>query len=115
MATGGGFWVATRDKEMNTEIRSISGYYTYLGEMQLKIGDRAVLCAEGVGVVDRSCCGAGGCSFFEVAGYMVSWKKSINSSGNAVSDVIPVEDDGERNLIKQVLRKIYTQAQVNFI
>jgi hypothetical protein len=29
-------------KAMRTEIRSISGYYTYLGEMQLDVGGRRV-------------------------------------------------------------------------
>jgi hypothetical protein len=102
-------------KEMRTEIRSISGYYMYLGEIQLDIGGRRVLCTEGVGVIETSCCGTGGCYFYEVAGYIVSWKKSIDGSGHAVSDVIPVEDEGERKLIKQVLQKIYSQAQVNFL
>jgi hypothetical protein len=36
------------------------------------------------------------------AGYIVSWNRSIDSSGHTVSDVMPVEDEGERKLIKQV-------------
>jgi hypothetical protein len=102
-------------KEMETEIRSISGYYRYLGEIQLNIDGRKVLCTEGVGVIDSSCCGTGGCYFFEVAGYIVSWKKGIDGSGHAISDVIPVEDEEERKQIKKELQKIYPQAQVNFI
>jgi hypothetical protein len=102
-------------KAMNTEIRSISGYYNYLGEMQLKIGNREVLCAEGVGVIDRSCCGEGGCYFVEVAGYIVSWKNGIDENGHAVSDVIPVEDEREKKQIKTQLKKIYSHAQVNFM
>jgi hypothetical protein len=102
-------------KEMRTEIRSISGYYMYLEEIQLDIGGHRILCIEGVGVTDSSCCGSGGCYFVEVAGYIVSWKKGIDRDGRAVSDVIPVEDEGERKQIKTQLQKTYSQAQVNFI
>jgi hypothetical protein len=102
-------------KEMGTEIRSTSGYYTYLGEIQLDIGDRKVLCTEGFGVIDTACCGTGGCYFVEVAGYIVSWKKGIDGNGHAISDVIPVECEGERKQIKKQLQKIYSKAQVNFM
>jgi hypothetical protein len=102
-------------RELRTEIRSISGYYTYLGEMKLKVGDREVLCTEGVGVIDRACCGTGGSYFVEVAGYIVSWKNGIDENGHAISDVIPVEDEGEKKQIKAQLQKIYPQADVNFI
>lgn len=102
-------------KEIGTEIRSISGYYMYLAEIRLNIGGREVLCAAGVGVIDSSCCGSGGCHFFEVAGYIVSWKNRFDESGHAISDVLSVEDEGERKQIKVVLQKIYSHPQVNFM
>jgi len=102
-------------KEMDTEVRYISGYYNYVEELRLDMGGREVLCAVGVAILDNSCCGRGGCYFLEVPGYIVSWKKDVDKEGHAVSDVIPVESEEERKQIRMELQKLYPQAQVNFI
>jgi hypothetical protein len=100
---------------MGIEIRSISGYYTYLEEIRLSFGGREVLCTIGVGIVDNSCCGQGGCYFIEVPGYIASWKNSIDETGHAISNVIPAEDKEEREQIKTELQKLYPHTQVNFM
>jgi hypothetical protein len=72
-------------KEMRTDIRSIFSYYKYLGEIQLDAGGRRVLCTEGFDIIDRACCGTGGCYFGEVAEHIVSWKNGIDKNDHAIS------------------------------
>jgi hypothetical protein len=104
-----------RDIEAGAEVRFISGYYTDLEEMRLSVGDREVLCTAGVGILDNSCCGQGGCYFVEVPGYIVSWRNGVDGNGRPVSDVLPVEDEMDKQAIREMLQKLYPQAQVNFI
>lgn len=101
-------------EDMNKEVRSISGYYQYLEEAMLTFRGRDVLYMVGVGVVDNSCCGAGGCLFVRVPGYIVSWKDKTNEAGRPVSTVEPVTDDADRMQIRLLLEKKYPYAQINF-
>ena len=68
-------------EDLSKEIRSISGHYRYIEEMILPFRGRDVLYIMGVGVVDNSCCGAGGCLFVRVPGYIVSWKNRTDENG----------------------------------
>lgn len=101
-------------KEIGKDVRFISGYYEYLEELQLDVKGRQVLCAVGIGIVDNSCCGSGGCYFVEVPGYIVSWKNGTNPNGHITSEVNPMEDEEEKKSLTTELRKLYPMAQVNF-
>lgn len=100
-------------KDIGREIRSISGYFVYLEEGRLRFRDWDVLYAAGVGVVDNSCCGAGGCLFVEVPGYVVSWKSGIDDEGRAITMVEPV-GEGDREEARALLRSLYPHSQINF-
>lgn len=100
-------------KELGSEIRSISGYFSFLEEGRLRFRDRELLYAVGVGVVDNSCCGAGGCLFVDVPGYVVSWKSGVDGEGKAISMVDPVAE-GDREDIRKLLQSRYPHSQVNF-
>ena len=101
-------------KEIGKDVRFISGYYEYLEELQLDFKGRQVLCAVGLGVLDNSCCGRGGCYFIEVPGYIVSWKSGTNQNGLATSEVTQMEDADERKNLTKELQNLYPMAQVNF-
>jgi hypothetical protein len=101
-------------KEIGKEVRAISGYYSYVEEIQLDFRGRQVLSAVGIGVVDNSCCGVGGCYFIEVPGYIISGEHRTDMNGNMISEVDPIESDEERKAIKAELSKLYPSAQVNF-
>ena len=87
--------------EIGKEVRSISGFYVYNEEQRLRLGDRYVLCIIGTCVIDNSCCGTGGFNFIKVPGYITSWKTGIDASGDAVSEVEPVQSEEEKEEIKK--------------
>ena len=74
--------------ELNKEVYSIAGYYIPQKEVKLEYNDREVLYVVGLGVIDSSCCGVGGCRYALVPGYLVSWKNKTNGDGLPVSDEI---------------------------
>jgi hypothetical protein len=103
-----------KHKEIGNEVRFISGYYTFEDEIQVNFGNRKVLCAVGIGVVDNACCGTGGCYFVEVPGYIVSWKNATDDNGRFTSQVEPIETGEAREAIKAELHQLYPLAQINF-
>jgi len=101
-------------KEIEKEIKTISGYLTYLEEIRLNFRGRILLCVMGVGVVDNSCCGIGGCRFIEVPGYVVSWKSSTDDAGNLTSKVDPIKSEEEKKEIEAELNQLYPHSQISF-
>ena len=102
--------------EIGEEVRSISGYYVLFEEGCAVYAGKDILYAAGVGVVDNACCGAGGCSFVQVAGYIVQWKgERDQATGRPVSLVNPVTDEFQRAEISGLLGKRHPLAQVIFL
>ena len=69
----------------------------------------------GVGVLDNSCCGLGGCLFIQVPGYLVSWKARRDESNREISMVTPILSEAEQVDIKKLLKKQHPYAQVAFV
>jgi hypothetical protein len=101
-------------KDVGKERKTISGYYTYIEEKQMNIQGRDVLYAVGVGIVDNSCCGVGGCLFIEIPGYIVAWKSDVDEEGHSISCIDSIELEEEKNRIKQAIHELYPNAQVRF-
>ena len=101
-------------KKLEEEVRFISGYYTFVDELQLDLRNRKVLCAVGIGIVDNSCCCAGGCYFVEVPGYIVSWKNAADEEGRFTSEAEPIESREDQDAIRAALHQLYPHSQVNF-
>lgn len=72
-------------RELNEEIRSISGQYTLTDEVRLPFGDRELLYILGHAVMDSSCCGAWGCGYAMVPGFIKQWKAKKDAFGRFVS------------------------------
>lgn len=102
-------------QEIGSEVRSISGYYSYVEEMMLEFCGREVLCIVGICVIDNSCCGQGGGYFIEVPGYIVSEKTSMNKNGHVVSEVDSICNEEEKRAIKANLNKRYPNTQISFL
>jgi hypothetical protein len=101
-------------QELHSEVRTISGGYSYVKEEILSYKGKDVLCVIGEGHVDNSCCGVGGCIFIDIPGYMLSWKSGKDESGLDVSDVEPVSDPEEKSEIASLLDSRYPLAQIRF-
>jgi len=101
-------------EDLSEEVHSISGYYRYLEEKTFSFKGRDVLYLAGVGVVDNSCCGAGGVPFVRVPGYVISWKDKTDAVGRAISMVEPITQEADRNEIKRLLDSTYPYSQITF-
>jgi hypothetical protein len=96
--------------ELNIEVRSISGSYQLEKEVMIRIGGRDVVYAVGTAVVDGSCCGAWGCRYALVPGYVVRWKYNQNDNGTPISQVQPISDEEVKT---RVARLLETEEGVN--
>jgi len=101
-------------EDLTEEVRSISGYYLHLEEGTISVNGRDVLYLAGIGVVDNSCCGAGGFPFVRVPGYVLSWKDKTDAAGHAVSTVEPVTNQADRHEISRLLDHRYPYSQISF-
>jgi hypothetical protein len=99
---------------LNSEIRSIGGYYVIAKEVCIPFGDHNIFYVTGYAAFDTSCCGAGGCAFANVPGFVLSWKDKTDSCGLSVSIIEPVNDVGIQNMIREIIRKKEGINQVNF-
>ena len=99
---------------LNAEVQTISGQYIYSAERRLEFNDQQVLYFIGCAIVDSSCCGAGGCVFALVPGYIRDWKYKKSNDNLSVSRVEPIQDANARSEIRRLILKIDPVQQVNF-
>jgi hypothetical protein len=100
--------------ELDEVIEFISGSYSLTGEGRMPFKGREVLYAVGVAMVDRACCGSGGCRFLNVPGYLLRWQYRSGEDGRPVSRVEPIRDEAARMEIRRLLERDYPYSQVNF-
>jgi hypothetical protein len=98
---------------VDSQIKAISGSYTIEHEKRLKYKGRDILCVIGIGIIDSSCCGVGGCRFAFVPGYICQWKKQV-SSGEVISQVEPIFDENVKKEIHNILKKEELITQIDF-
>lgn len=99
---------------LNTEIISIGGRYLMMKEIRVPLNKREILYVTGCAVADTSCCGAGGCAFADVPGYILRWKAENDSNGLFISEVEHVTDRIIQNGIREIIRKNEGITQVDF-
>ena len=100
--------------DLNAEIRTISGHYVLSRERRLTFNNRKVLYFIGCATVDSSCCGAGGCAYALVPGYIREWKYIKDSGDLSVSRVEPIRDAGTQSEIRRLILEKEPVQQVNF-
>lgn len=101
--------------EIAKEVRSIGARYEFDKEAFLNWEDRRILYAVGNAVVDSSCCGFWGCRYCFVAGFVVRFKFDTDKNGNFLSEVIPITDPGERQLLTEALKNKEGASQIIFL
>lgn len=102
-------------QEMNREVTAIGGHYVLVKEARLLFQGREVLYIVGHAAFDTSCCGAGGCAYALVPGYILRWKTRRNEDGLVVSEVEPVDDPGVRERLRAFIEKEEVVHQVRFL
>ena len=95
-------------------IESISGHYAMEKEFLVEYGGRQALVILGHTIIDSACCGAGGCRYAFVPGYVLAYRARNNPAGAAVSLVEPVAGHEERGAIEQMINEMEIVQQVLF-
>jgi hypothetical protein len=79
--------------ELNQPVTAIGGNYVITSEDTIRYGGGELLTFAGHAVFDTTCCGAGGCAYTLVAGFIDSYRCGKDASGRWLSRVKPVRDD----------------------
>ena len=95
--------------EPGEEIRSISGHYTMEKELLIRHAKRDVLVVVGHTIIDSACCGAGGCRYAFVPGYVSAPR---NHAG--ISRVDPITDPADRDAVAELIHAAETVQQIIF-
>ncbi|MBW1682881.1 MAG: hypothetical protein JRF59_04025 [Deltaproteobacteria bacterium] len=100
--------------ELQSEVRSISGWYEIVKEDRITHGEQEYLYLVGNGAVDSSCCGVGGCHYAVVPGAVVGWKSGRDEDGCPTSELDPVRDEEIRRALRELITKKEGVSQVQF-
>jgi hypothetical protein len=101
-------------QELNQEVTAIGGWYVLAKEERLPFQGREVLYLVGHAAFDTSCCGAGGCAYALVPGFILSWREGENEEGFAVSQVEAIDDKGVQEEIRRLIEQRELVHQVQF-
>jgi len=100
--------------ELNQPVTAIGGNYVITGEQKISYGNRQLLTFAGHAVFDTTCCGAGGCAYTLVAGFIDSYRCGKDASGRWLSKIKPIRADYlKKDITARVLSRKET-FQVQF-
>ncbi|NIM96278.1 MAG: hypothetical protein GTO18_21480 [Anaerolineales bacterium] len=100
-------------QNLGVEVPSIGGYYVLSEEVRLPYRDREVLYLKGYSVFETACCGAGGCAYVLVPGFIIEWKGKKTKDGLSISLIEPIIDGGTQKTLKDQIeeKEVYHQIQ----
>jgi hypothetical protein len=102
-------------QELNQEVTAIGGHYVLVKEARLSFRGREVLYLVGHAAFDTTCCGAGGCAYALVPGFVLDWKIGTDEAGLAVSQVEPIHDTDTQQALWRLIQKQEVVHQVRFL
>jgi len=74
-------------RDLDREVIAIGGHYRFSSEKRITFSGRQVLYLSGYALFDSTCCGAGGCGYALVQGFVENWKYRSDPDGFSVSRV----------------------------
>jgi hypothetical protein len=99
---------------LNQEVTAIGGHYVLVKEARLPFLGREVLYLVGHAALETTCCGAGGCGYALVPGFVLAWRYEVNEDGLPVSQVEPIRDEAIQRQIRRLLERQEMVHQVRF-
>ncbi len=98
--------------ELGQEVQTFAGYYVPVEEHVVPYNDREVIYILGHACIEASCCGSSSWSYIQVLGFLV--RKHIRGGKSAlpVSEIEIIQDEKDRDTIKQSLGKKYPNARI---
>ena len=100
---------------LNEQVTAIGGSYFILKEGRLPFADGEILYLVGAAIFDTTCCGAGGCAYALVPGFIRKWHYKTNHNGRPVSEVSPVKDGRQRKKIRDIIFRRESLLQIDFV
>lgn len=99
--------------EFGEDIQGRAGFYTAVEEHTMPYNSREVLYVMGTARLDRPCCG-GACSwgYIQVPGFIVRRHSSSKLGASPVSEIEIIENQTDRNRIRQALMEKHPGSQV---
>ena len=101
-------------RDMNEEIKSVSGEYVLTKEARLRFDGSEILYMTGYGVFDTSCCGSGGCGYAIVPGFVKDWKIKKDETGRHISRIEPIVGTELQQKIRDLIKKNEMVQEVRF-
>ena len=99
--------------EFGEDIQGRAGFYTAVEEFSMPFNGREVLYVMGTARLERPCCGGPCCwGYIQVPGFIVSRNARSKRSTSPVSEVEIIENENDRNRIRQALMEKHPGAQV---
>lgn len=102
-------------QELNREVTAIGGHYLLVKEVRLPFRGREVLYLVGHAAFETTCCGAGGCAYALVPGFILSWQTRQDEEGLAVSEVESIHDPDTQQQLRRLIQKQEMVHHVSFL
>lgn len=103
-----------RHPRIGEEIEAIGGHYLFTKEEIFDHPSGPILYMVGCAVTDRSCCGAAGCGYAVVAGYVVSLGHAGQKNNAPVSILNPIPPEHHEPIAREI-RHREGVGQVQFL
>lgn len=100
--------------ELDIPVVAIGGNYVFSHEKRIPFLKRELLYYLGIATFDTTCCGAGGCAYAFVPGFVLNWKVDKNEKGRPITIIEPVREPSLREEIKSLIFQTEMVNQVNF-
>ncbi len=101
--------------ELNEPVTAIGGTYVLTSEHKIGYQGEQLLVFSGHAVFDTTCCGAGGCAYALVPGFVGSYRCGKDDAGRWLSMVRPIESAQIRKTVTAVIRAQTNAHQVQFL
>jgi len=101
--------------ELNKPVTAIGGNYVITGEYTIDYQGERLLAFAGVAVFETTCCGAGGCVYALVPGFIDSYRCRKDASGQWLSAVRPIREAHLKKAVSAVILSRTRTHQVQFL
>jgi hypothetical protein len=101
-------------RELGEATTAIGGHYALLKEEMLDFQGRQVLYLTGYALMDTTCCGAAGCGYAHVQGFVEAWRYRNGADGSLRTRLSLIEASSERKQIARLIREKEAVQQVMF-
>ena len=98
--------------ELDQEVQTSTGYYVAVEEHVVPYNEREVIYILGHACIESSCCGPASWSYIQVPGFLV--RKHIRGGKGTlpVSEIEIIQDEEDRDTIRQSLMEKYPNVQI---